>query len=110
MIALVDANSIDALWIAPYPQHATESDMRRNLILSSYLVNRSLPGAETREKAPRVSGEPSAPALLVRRASSGSKCDRHTRRAGTRVSFGLNNGFSKGYLWLAKGLCLFSRR
>lgn len=58
-----------------YLQLATDEDMVRNLLISPYLVNRSLPGAETRQRIQRVSGEPAAPALIPRRASSDSKSE-----------------------------------
>ena len=57
------------------PSSCEVNDMVRNLSFSPYLVNRSLPGAETRQRIQRVSGEPAAPALIPRRASSDLKSE-----------------------------------
>ena len=93
--------TVDASYGTGYRGCANNNDMSRNLILPSYLVNRSLPGADRFgcENTPNIR-------QTCRPGSSRPSCvvgqqgwTRYNRRAGTRVRIGRNSVIQRNPLF-----------
>ena len=96
--------TVDASSVTGYLDIADVQDMRENLVISPYLVNRSLSGAgRAANSVAVIRVQIPAPALLVRCASSGSQGRSDTTEGWAHASLLENLCFSRIYTLEDKG-------